>query len=462
MDENPEIKKRVPSENQGTRPQGVRPQGTRPQGSRPQGARPQGTRSQGSRPQGARPGTRSTVKRKKSRKFKTEFKILLSIIVTLLFLLIIGLLATIFSKKGSNSSSTTRKITPAGNTTEAAAKSTDTPSPTPSPKVTSTPTVSPTETPTPTITTTPVPTSSATKADLKVSGGYAIIGDTVWTLYNYKTANGETYAKAINALRTKLDNTYNIYDILVPISSDITFPEHLKEFTGSSNQKDAIADMYSKIDPSIKTVNVFDSLYANRGEYVYYRTDHHWTSYGAYLAYAEFLKAKGLEAAPRESYQINSYPGFLGSYYELFKLNTQKDNPDTVDIMMPKSDTVMELTATDGSTKIWPMINDVTKFTARTKFYAFLGGDYPYTKITNSKITNGSACILVKESYGNVFAPFLTDNYEYVYVVDYRFYRGSFSKLVKELGATDIIILNNMSTTANTKLLGQLYNLLSY
>ena len=415
--------------------------------------------SSGSMP-GNRPGNRPAVKRKRRRRFKTEFKILLAAIVTLTFLLIIGIIATIFSKKSNNNNNSGTNVTPATSATEAPTAMPDTPTPTP--EVTTTPTEVPTETPTPTITTTPVPTSSATKADLKLSGGYAIIGDTVWTLYVYKDKNGETYANALNALRKKLDPGVNIYDILVPVSSDITFPEHLKEFTGSSNQKDAINAMYSKIDQGVNKVNVFDSLYANRGEYVYFRTDHHWTSYGAYLAYAEFLKAKGLEAAPRDSYQVKSFPGFLGSYYELFSMKNQKENPDTVDILMPKSDTTMELTDTSGNTKIWPMINDVTKFTARTKYWAFLGGDYPFTKITNSKIKNGSSCIVVKESYGNAFAPFLTDNYEYVYVVDYRFYRGSFSKLVKELGVKDVIVLNNISTTANTKLLGQLYNLLSY
>ena len=397
------------------------------------------------------------VKKKKRRRFRKWFKIFLAVIATLTVLLLIGIIAKVTSKKvkkgGNNNSLTVSMATPAGSVTDVpAANNTETPTPSPTPA----------DSPTPTVYATPVPTRSAEEAGLKLSGGYAIIGDTVWTLYNYEPANGETYAKAVNALRTKLDDTYNIYDIIVPISSDITFPEDLKGLSGASSQKDAIADMYSKIDPSIKTINVYDTLYAHRDEYIYFRTDHHWTSYGAYLAYAEYLKAKGLTAAPKDSYQIKSYPGFLGSSHDILKLQELEDNPDTIEAMIPKSNAVLELTGSDGTKMTWPMISDMSKYEANKKYLGFIGGDYPFAKMKNSKINDGSSCLVVKESYGNTFAPFLTDNYEYVYCVDYRYYCGSFSKLVKELGVKDIILLNNMSATASKKNLGQLYNLLSY
>ena len=384
---------------------------------------------------------RIVVKKKKRRRFRTWFKIYLAVIATLTVLILFSIIAKVISKKikkGGNDNTLTISMT------------------TPSPIPTVTPTDSPTPTPS------PIPTRSAEEADLKLSDGYAIIGDTVWALYNYEPANGETYAKAVNALRTKLDDTYNIYDIIVPISSGITFPEDLNGLTGASSQKDAISDIYSKIDPSIKTINIYDTLYEHRDEYIYFRTDHHWTSYGAYLAYAEYLKAKGLTAAPKDSYHIKSYPGFLGSFHDHFKLKEQEDNPDTIEAMIPNSNTVLQLTGSDGKTMTWPMISDMSKYEANKKYLGFIGGDYPFAKMRNSKIKDGSSCLVVKESFGNTFAPFLTDNYEYVYCVDYRYYSGSFSKLVKELGVKDIILLNNMDATANKKNLGQLYNLLSY
>ena len=57
---------------------------------------------------------------------------------------------------------------------------------------------------------------------------------------------------------------------------------------------------------------------------------------------------------------------------------------------------------------------------------------------------DGSACVLIKESYGNAFAPYLVDHYEDVYVVDYRHFEGSIAQLIEEYGVQDIIFLNNV------------------
>ena len=395
---------------------------------------------------------------KKRHRMRVEIKILLVAIVTLCFLIIVGLIAIVFSNKGNSGKVSSVTKTP-DNT---ANNSTPTVSPTELPVSTPVPTVVLTDTPIPTSTMTPVPTSSATKADLKLSNGYAVINDTVWSTYQYNAGDSVKHSDALNALTKKLDTNFTIYEILVPTSIGITFPEHLKEFVNSSDQKSAIAEIYGRIDKRVKTVNVYDALFAGRGENIYLRTDTRWTSYGAYLAYAEFLKAKGLEAASADSYAKKSYEGFLGNTIAQLPAEVRKSSPDTIEVMIPASNADMEITDTAGEKKSWPMLGDGNDLAAKNKYMLYLGGDYPFTKIVNRRITDGSSCIVVKESYGNAFVPFLTDNYEYIYVVDYRSYRGSFSKLAKELRAKDIIVINSMSTTANTKLLGQLYHLLSY
>ena len=73
----------------------------------------------------------------------------------------------------------------------------------------------------------------------------------------------------------------------------------------------------------------------------------------------------------------------------------------------------------------------------------------------NKTVTDGSACVVVKESFGNAFVPFLVDHYQYIYVIDYRYWEGSISDLVKEKGATDVILLNNLSMIRNKYLVGQ-------
>ena len=63
--------------------------------------------------------------------------------------------------------------------------------------------------------------------------------------------------------------------------------------------------------------------------------------------------------------------------------------------------------------------------------------------IDNPNISDGTSCVLIKESYGNAFAPFLTDHYDKVYIVDYRYYKDDLTAFVKENNVTDVILLNN-------------------
>jgi hypothetical protein len=93
---------------------------------------------------------------------------------------------------------------------------------------------------------------------------------------------------------------------------------------------------------------------------------------------------------------------------------------------------------------------------ASSKYNCFLMGDQPLIEIHNENIAadrKGSTVLLVKESFGNAFAPFLVDSYEYVFVVDYRYYNGTLSQLVSEKGVDDVIFLNNIvATTGGARL----------
>ena len=64
--------------------------------------------------------------------------------------------------------------------------------------------------------------------------------------------------------------------------------------------------------------------------------------------------------------------------------------------------------------------------------------------------------LLVKESFGNAFAPFLVDSYEYVYVVDYRYYEGTLSQLVQNKGVDDVIFLNNVVASTGSARLSEM------
>ena len=103
-----------------------------------------------------------------------------------------------------------------------------------------------------------------------------------------------------------------------------------------------------------------------------------------------------------------------------------------------------------------PMLYDETNAPASYKYGTFICGDNPLSTITNESLTDGEACLVVKESFGNAFVPFLVYHYKTVYVIDYRHYTSSLSSFLSTHTVNDIIFVNNVSMTRNSSLVSDL------
>ena len=103
--------------------------------------------------------------------------------------------------------------------------------------------------------------------------------------------------------------------MIVPTSIDIMLPESTRAGLNTDDQKKAIDYMYGSMLDETKKVNIYDILMSHNDEYLYFRTDHHWTALGAYYAYEEFAKAKGVKPLPLSKYEKVDFPDFLGSFY---------------------------------------------------------------------------------------------------------------------------------------------------
>ena len=90
------------------------------------------------------------------------------------------------------------------------------------------------------------------------------------------------------------------------------------------------------------------------------------------------------------------------------------------------------------------------------KYSTFAGADNPLTVFTNPEVTDGSVCIVVKESYGNAFMPYIVDHYSTVYEIDYRYWKGNLVDFARQVGATDIIFANNIGMVRSSYLVGLL------
>ena len=294
------------------------------------------------------------------------------------------------------------------------------------------------------------------KEKVKVVNGVAVVGNSAYELFTYRESSAKAYAKAVNALAKDLDGKAEVYDMVIPLSSGITFPDNLVDKIDSTNQRDAMLSIMGMMNSQVKSVDIYDALMKHRKEYIYFRTDHHWTALGAYYAYTALCEEMGIEPEKLEEYETREFEGFVGSFYNDTKNESLKKHPDVITAYLPKSEAKMHVTPAKGQDYDWDIIYDVSAYGASLKYSTFIASDNPFTEITNQTLTDESSCIVVKESFGNAFVPFLVDHYQHVYVVDYRYWQGNLSKLAEEKKAKDVILLNNLSMIRNQYLVGQL------
>ena len=99
---------------------------------------------------------------------------------------------------------------------------------------------------------------------------------------------------------------------------------------------------------------------------------------------------------------------------------------------------------------------DVSNWKTSTKYSTFAGGDNPFAVFTNPDVTDGSVCVVVKESYGNALLPYLVDHYSTIYEIDYRYWNGNLIDFAAEKNANDLIFANNLSMIGSSLLIGKL------
>ena len=291
------------------------------------------------------------------------------------------------------------------------------------------------------------------------------VGNTGYEMYTYLDDWAQKYAQCVNKVADNLAGTARVFDIVIPLSSGITLPDELYGQDFFSDQEDACRKILGYMNGSVCPVPLYDTLMQHRTEYIYYRTDHHWTGLGAYYAYAQFCNAAGFTANEVADYRTLEMPGFLGTFYnDTNGSATLGDTPDTVTGYYPLAGDMVTMTVYDGShsavVENVPVVFDESSNPASFKYGAYIYGDNAFTVITNTAKSDGSACVLVKESFGNAFAPFLADHYQTVYVIDYRKWSGSITDFVKTNGVQDVVFCNNLSAIRNSSLIGSLFGVL--
>jgi hypothetical protein len=224
----------------------------------------------------------------------------------------------------------------------------------------------------------------------------------------------------------------------VPVGSDFYLPQKINK----QKEKEFINNVYSYLSPEVKKVYCYDELNKHKNEYIQFNTDHHWTGRGAYYAYYAFCKSADIVPLPISSMTRKVISRFLGTLYFYTLSQELKKNIDSVEYFKVPVETkafcIKKGSNTEQGCKLY------AEYAKGSNAYGvFLGGDYPLMRITSSVKSNKKALIL-KDSYGNAFAPYLTSHFEEVYIVDFRYFNGNLNDLVSKNKITDIIFAHNV------------------
>lgn len=280
-----------------------------------------------------------------------------------------------------------------------------------------------------------------------------LLGDTAFGLYGFSESVSKNYAEIVNTAANKLDGKAQVYSIIAPISYSINLDMATQEKLGLPDNAKVIKYIYSNMNEKVKTVSIYGNLAAHSSEYLYFRTDHHWTALGAYRAYEVFCNVKGIEAHPLSYFDTMTFDGFLGTMYATCNSpQAMADNPDVVTAYLPRGASWLTAVGEDGEEFDWPIIADVSDWAANSKYNCFIASDQAFETIHNEQISDGSSVMVIKDSFGNAFVPFLVDHYEYVYVVDPRYYNEGLVETVEKYNIQDVVFMHNITTTGSDTL----------
>lgn len=280
----------------------------------------------------------------------------------------------------------------------------------------------------------------------KTEEGGILLGKDGWMftkLFDISDSTQKQLDKNLQAVTSFASRHPGKVTFLLAPSASVIYPEMLPAGAPMVDENAMLDDIFAQVSSAADVIDMRPVFTQQKEQYLYYKTDHHWTTQGAYLAYEQFCQLKGLSPFDTNAYQAESVPGFYGTHYSATRRwNVQ---PDTItyyplDNPMTIFDIGAETEYTPRTTE--SMIN-TEKFGTRNKYAAFLDGNNGYSVIEG----NGEGSILVlKDSYANCFVPFLTANYEKIGVVDLRNFSYGLDSTIESEGYDQILILYNFQT----------------
>ena len=225
--------------------------------------------------------------------------------------------------------------------------------------------------------------------------------------------------------------------MLVPTASEV-LTDKLPPFATGYSQTAYMNKVNSSL-PESTFLDIKDTLMEHKDEYIYYKTDHHWTTQGAYYAYEQWARSAGLVTLKKEQFDITlASDQFYGTLHSKVNTNVKPDH-----IYLYKLNEDMKYQLIYNLEKKTDTLYDLDKLEGKDKYSVFMGGNNALIEVQTSN-RNGRKLLVIKDSYAHCFVPFAVNHYEKTYVIDPRYFNGGVEELVEKNGITDVLVLYNV------------------
>ena len=259
----------------------------------------------------------------------------------------------------------------------------------------------------------------------------------------YATDGIEKNLKVINLFAASFDE---VMLMVVPSVGEM-MSSKLPSVHSEYKDSEVFDYVYENIAENIKMIDIRESLgtCVVNGEQVYYRTDHHWTSLGAYIAYGYYCEQMGLEYVGRDEYTVSKYDGFYGSTYS--GSGYFLTEPDTLEIWENEEtkDNIKVSVTSGGVTTEYSSMFFEENLKEKDMYTAYLDGIQPVVTIENSAAKTDKTLLIVKDSFAQCAAPFFAQTYKKVVMIDLRGSKASVTELAEAEGVDDVLILYGVS-----------------
>lgn len=274
-----------------------------------------------------------------------------------------------------------------------------------------------------------------------------VLQDRIMEVFYQNRRVQQDYTAVINKIAQSVQERAAVYSMIVPTRLSFEPPLYANI---QNNQQTSIQNIYNELDPAVTAVDAYTALKTHAEEYIYFRTDHHWTALGAYYAYQAFCEAAGLSSVPLSQFEESTNPGVWGALTNQVPGDLLPKEPDQLTWYQtdPNNKLQLQMRGLDENGQIASYNGILFDSKHNSQYSFFLSGDHPFAEITNPELAGGKTLLFIKDSYGNAMLPWLTKNYHKIIMIDPRTYWGTLEELFSAYQIDDCLIIDYIFATS--------------